>query len=281
MRISAAITTHQRRHLVLDAIGSAIAQKRSPDEIIVVDNGSTDGTGELVDQAFGRAVRLVRQDQLGLPAARNNAAAHADGDLIAFLDDDDRWLPHHLATVEALAHRHPAAVLISTCHNAWFGAQSVSDSLAIDMVEPLLLGTDWVGPPSGVAVSREAYLAVGGCDERLDFAEDFDLFLRLSLLGPTALISATTFSRRVEPDSKYELGLREKLPWAAAQRILLKFLDSLDTTERADADALRRAATERLAMEATVAALAGGARIPISPKLVEELQKRTIGKLRA
>ena len=133
MRFSVAIPTFQRRGLVLDAITSAIAQDKPADEIIVVDEGSTDGTADAIQREFGPAVRLVRQGNRGVSAARNAAAALSRGDLIALLDDDDRWLPNHLETIEALARRHPAAVLISTCHNAWFGPQSGSPCAAASL----------------------------------------------------------------------------------------------------------------------------------------------------
>jgi glycosyltransferase involved in cell wall biosynthesis len=280
MKISAAIPTFQRRDLVLEAIASVIAQDRAADEIIVVDDGCTDGSAEAIECAFGPAVRLVRQSNGGVSAARNAAAELASGDLIALLDDDDRWLPNHLETIEDLALRHPDAVLISTCHNAWFGPEAVSQSTCVNMAEALLLGTDWVGPPSGVAIPRRAYLDVGGCDTRLRLAEDVDLYLRLSLLGPTALISATTFERRVQPDSMSERGINERLHLSCARLMIAGFLERLEDSEMGDKPALRAAAGGRLAMEATIAALSDGAQLSISPQQIRALEKRTIGKVR-
>ena len=166
MRISVVIPTHQRVHLVCDAIASALDQQLPAHEVIVVDDGSTDGSSEAIARAFGSRVQLVTQQHRGLSSARNAGVAIASGELVAFLDDDDTWLAHHLATVERLASRHPRAVLVSTCHNACFASQRVDDAICVEMTEPLLLGSDWVGPPSGVAVWRDAYLAVGGCDEQ-------------------------------------------------------------------------------------------------------------------
>ena len=279
MRSSVAIPPFQRRGLVLEAIASVIAQDKPADEIIVVDDGSTDGTADAIQREFGPAVRLVRQANRGVSAARNAAAALSRNDLIAFLDDDDRWLPDPLETIEALARRHPAAVLISTCHNAWFGSETVSESICHNMAEALLLGTDWVGPPSGVAVPRRAYLDAGGSDPRMGIADDLDLYLRSSLLGPTALISATTFERRVQPDSLSERGLNEKrLHLDCARLMSASFLERLDDSKIVDKAALRRAASGRLAMEATIAALSDGARLSLSPRQIRALEKRTIGK---
>ncbi len=281
MRISVVIPTHQRIHLVLDAIASAFDQHRPAHEVIVVDDGSTDGSSEAISRAFGSRVRLVGQQHLGLSAARNAGVAIAAGELVAFLDDDDRWLPHHLATVAQLASRHPRAVLLSTCHDAWFASQQVDDAICVDMTEPLLLGSDWVGPPSGVAVSREASLAVGGCDERLRFAEDWDLFVQLSLLGPMALISGTTFERREQPDSLWRRGIEEGRHLETARRTVEKLLASLDRSPRPDALKLRKAAEARLAIESTIAALARGARLGIDPERVRRLQERALGRLPA
>src|SRR4051794_40907964 len=112
--ISAVIPTFQRRVQVLDAIDSAMAQTLQPTQIVVVDDGSTDDTAEAVTARYGDRVRLVRQPNRGPSAARNAGIDVATGDVVAFLDSDDRWLPHHLAVIAELFARHPTAVLVGT-----------------------------------------------------------------------------------------------------------------------------------------------------------------------
>jgi glycosyltransferase involved in cell wall biosynthesis len=259
LTISVVIPTYQRRALVLDAIESVMRQTRPAEEIIVVDDGSTDGTADALRREYGARIRLVSQRNRGPSGARNTGVALSCGDVLAFLDDDDRWRSSHLATIEALASGHPEAVLVSTCRNATFGEDEPEDAMCVDMTERLLLATEWVGAPSGVSVRRHAYLAVGGFDERIRFAEDLDLYLRLSLLGPMALISGRTFERLELPDSLWRKGVQEGMHFETGRAVASKVLFRLQRSSRADAPALRRAAAARLALEDAIASLAAGA----------------------
>ncbi|UDL03325.1 glycosyltransferase family 2 protein [Marinobacter sp. CA1] len=101
-RISVVIPTYNRAHNLTRAIQSVLAQTCPPMEILVVDDGSTDGTEQLVQQQFGSRVRYLRQTNAGSAAARNRGIEHAGGDWIAFLDSDDEWLPNKLATDRAM-----------------------------------------------------------------------------------------------------------------------------------------------------------------------------------
>lgn len=98
-RIACVIPAFQRESTLGRAISSALDQTRVPDEIVVVDDGSTDRTAE-VARSFGAAVRHVRQDNAGGAAARNRGVLQATADWIAFLDSDDWWTPSHLAAIE-------------------------------------------------------------------------------------------------------------------------------------------------------------------------------------
>lgn len=95
--VSAVIATYNRRHLVVDAIGSVLSQSEPPDEVIVVDHGSSDGTPDLLRERFGTRIRLVAMPhEGGTGDVRNTGLAHATGDWVAFLDDDDLWRPSKL-----------------------------------------------------------------------------------------------------------------------------------------------------------------------------------------
>src|SRR5437660_7821705 len=112
--ISVVIPTYQRREDVLDAVASVLAQHHEVMEIVVIDDGSTDGTSEALLSRYPDQVRLLGQPNSGPSAARNAGIRVAQGDVIAFLDSDDRWLPHHTQTIAELFAAHPPAVLVCT-----------------------------------------------------------------------------------------------------------------------------------------------------------------------
>lgn len=93
MRVSAVIPTYNRRRYIGRAIESILSQRLPVDELIVVDDGSTDGTSDFIEHRFGKQVRVVRQENQGVSGARRRALQEANGDWVAFLDSDDEWTP--------------------------------------------------------------------------------------------------------------------------------------------------------------------------------------------
>jgi glycosyltransferase involved in cell wall biosynthesis len=95
MKVTAAITTYNRAAFLPGALESVFAQTRPADEVLVVDDGSTDDTRDVLD-AYRDRVRVVHQENAGRSGARNRAVEEARGELLSFLDSDDRWLPGKL-----------------------------------------------------------------------------------------------------------------------------------------------------------------------------------------
>jgi glycosyltransferase involved in cell wall biosynthesis len=122
MKISALIPTYNRRTFVRRAIASILAQTVPVDEIIVVDDGSTDGTSEEIEREFGSQVRIVRQSNQGVSGARRRAILESRGAWVAFLDSDDEWTPDRNSILLRAIEKVPAEV-------AWiFGnSQRVTD----------------------------------------------------------------------------------------------------------------------------------------------------------
>jgi glycosyltransferase involved in cell wall biosynthesis len=110
--VSVLVPTYNRAHLLHRAIRSALASIAPGDEIVVVDDGSTDDTVAVVE-SFGDPVRLVRSDHAGAGAARNLGLVEARGDLIAFLDSDDEWMPDKIELQRTFMERRPDVVF--TC----------------------------------------------------------------------------------------------------------------------------------------------------------------------
>jgi glycosyltransferase involved in cell wall biosynthesis len=109
-RLSVVIPTWNRANLVGEAVESALGQVGGDLEVIVVDDGSTDGTAEVIERRFGKLVKLLRMaSRSGVGAARNEGVCHATGDLLAFLDSDDLWLPGKLKAELDVLERFPDA----------------------------------------------------------------------------------------------------------------------------------------------------------------------------
>jgi len=109
--VSVVIPAHNSRRYIAPALDSILVQKHRPLEILVVDDGSTDSTAQMV-RAYAPEVRLIEQDQRGHPAARNAGIRAATGEFLAFLDHDDLWSPDKLERQIASFERNPALDLV-------------------------------------------------------------------------------------------------------------------------------------------------------------------------
>ena len=181
MRISVVIPTWNRAEHLAQALDSVFAQELAPHEVIVVDDGSTDHTRELVARRFGDACFLYQQNR-GVSSARNAGIRAATGDWIALLDSDDRWHPDKLARQQTAVHATPDAVL---CH---------SDEIWIrngKRVNPMQKHAKLGGrifrhclprcpiSPSASLIRRDLFDSIGLFDETLPACEDYDLWLRI------------------------------------------------------------------------------------------------------
>ncbi len=189
------IPVHDRAALLELALRSVRSQTLQPAEVIVVDDGSTDGSGDVADR-FGCTV--VRQSAQGVSAARNAGLAAASARHVAFLDSDDEWEPTHLGQLTAVA---TGRVLVSSAALSTDGVLIGSQSrrpLVLTSADRLL----WPDNPvvtSAVLVDRAAALEVGGFDERLRHSEDLDLWARLLARGPGLVLPEPTVRYRTHP----------------------------------------------------------------------------------
>lgn len=163
---------------VAEAIDSVLAQTQSRCELIVVDDGSRDGTAEIVGR-FGDTVRFVRQPNAGAAAARNHGIRLARAEWIAFLDADDRLHPEKIERELAMAKsRH---VAFCQCHTRWFWSEELSTGEC--EADPRFRHGFWrrelPGHISTWLVHRRLFNRIGLFDERLRYSEDTDWYLRL------------------------------------------------------------------------------------------------------
>lgn len=184
--LSVVIPTFNRRALVSRAVRSVIEQTTPAREVIVVDDGSTDGTADALEREFGPAVTVVRQVNAGVSAARNAGVSISRGRLLSFLDSDEVWLPRKAELQAACLERNPAFGMV-LCDLYWqdatgrdLGVFRRRHFLPRDgtILEDVLLQPSLV--PSSVMMRRAVWDDVGGFDEALPTAEDIDLHIRIA-----------------------------------------------------------------------------------------------------
>ncbi len=212
--VSVVIPAYNRRRMLCDAINSVIAQTQAAWELIVVDDGSTDGTfddlrcGEMarVLSTAPPACRIVleRTARRGVAAARNRGAALASAPYIAFLDSDDLWMPDKLRRQLAYMRSHPQYPLVQT-QEVWMrdgrrmNPGRRHQKRAGDIFEPSLRVC--LISCSATMMSAALFREMGGFDERMRACEDYDLWLRILSAHPVGLLDEALVTRRAgHPD---------------------------------------------------------------------------------
>jgi glycosyltransferase involved in cell wall biosynthesis len=182
-RVSGIITAYNGEAYVAEAIDSVLSQTRPVDELLVIDDGSTDRTAEIVEGYRSRGVRLVKQENRGLARARNRGIAETTGDLIAFLDCDDLWLPEKNGLQVQHLVENPSVGLV-TCDvlwweggKRWIRPQRIGRTPAATRRELAL--RNCVGNASGVMLRRSVLSEVGVFDPEQIWAEDWELWMRI------------------------------------------------------------------------------------------------------
>ena len=183
---SVVIPLYNKADTILRALRSVFAQTLKDYEVVVIDDGSTDGSGDVVSR-FGRDIRLVRQKNAGVSAARNRGVQESKGKYVAFLDGDDYWLPYHLSDLVAVLERYPTAKVISTRYGEIFdrkvlrvygertGIRELDFFKEFMFHEPIHSFT--------VAFERECFLQKGKYDSHYKFYEDAELYFRMANTG--------------------------------------------------------------------------------------------------
>ena len=196
--VSVIIPTFDRSAWVGEAIASVLTQTYQHLELIVVDDGSHDATPQAVP-AFGPALTYIWQAHAGVSAARNRGVAASRGELVAFLDSDDLWLPGKLAAQVALLQQQPHAQACYTDeiwirHGVRVNPKRIHQKHSGWLFELSL--PRCIISPSSIMLRRTLWNQLGGFDERLPACEDYDLWLRLTLATPVVLLPERLIVKR-------------------------------------------------------------------------------------
>jgi len=192
-RVSVIITTYNHEAFIAEAVQSVLSQSYADYELIVVDDGSADGTLEQISR-FGETIHLIRQPNQGIAASRNTGIQHARGELLAFLDGDDLWEPGKLEWQVAAATAHPASGLIAVDGVHFSGPAVLHQSLLAPWVIGLLsdrssvtlrcyeqlLRQNPIWTTSQIMVPRYVFDVVGLSDSTFPVSSDWDLYIRIA-----------------------------------------------------------------------------------------------------
>lgn len=236
-RISVVVPTYNRAAALRECLDSILAQSAPAHEILVIDDGSTDETPEVLAD-YGDAVVPIAQANAGVSAARNAGIRRATGDWIAFLDSDDVWLPDRLAVAQRDLPGLPERVGVHVAALSYTGDGYAHELFALrgvsfpddraDIVEdPLGLAIRMVAYCQTAVVRRDRCLRVGGFDEAMRMNSDVRFFAELALLGPWALTGRQVAEVRRLPSDPVAIGTVQTGKTLEHARLKVRYLDAL------------------------------------------------------
>lgn len=230
-RISAIVTAYNVAPYIAEAVQSLLEQRGVELEIIVVNDGSTDGTaGALESFAADPRVRIIAQRNSGSSAARNAGARAARGEFLAFLDGDDVALPDRCAaSVRALERRSDAALAYGATdvvdeRGALLSSRRRSSRYKSGSVAKILRYRNFI-PFSTITVRTCAFFELGGFDETIPSSEDWDFAFRLSRRFAVVYVGQSLARYRVRRDAKTSnVDAKEAAYLAVQRRIFINYL---------------------------------------------------------
>ena len=198
MELTVVIPLYNKAPYIRRTIDSVLSQSFTDFELVVVDDGSTDGSADIVRAYTDSRVRLLQQSNAGVAAARNRGSGVARNEYVAFLDADDEWETTFLETVAAMVHRYPDAGLYATAYDVistrkrrrvlvaglpashdWAGVIEDYFHVATLSKEPLVCS-------SSVCIRKTALTGIGGFPCGISFGEDVATWARLAMRGQVA-----------------------------------------------------------------------------------------------
>ena len=213
MKITAVIPAYNSADYITQALDSIAAQTRPVSEIIVVDDGSNDGTAEVVNNWSGDVpIAVMTQKNQGPSAARNHGIQAAEGDWIAFLDADDQWTPTKIEEQCAALARHPELALVASDMAETDSSGEITTPSVLDQHDLLgffealggaplpdalaaLLRKNFI-PTGTVLAKRSVLLEAGLFNPRIRYGEDLELWARIAARHPITCLPRVHMLRR-------------------------------------------------------------------------------------
>ncbi|MDP5044624.1 MAG: glycosyltransferase family 2 protein, partial [Leeuwenhoekiella sp.] len=225
-KITVVIPLYNKANFIKETLQSVYAQSFTDFEVVVINDGSTDGSEHHVLSLKNEKTKLINQANNGLSNARNTGIEHASGSVICLLDADDVWLPNHLQKIANLIDSYPEAQLYGTAYsellpngllikpktNTGFKTTTllIKDYFKTSAQQPFIT-------PSSFGFKKEIIRTIGGFDPTITYAEDTDFFIRANLNYKLAFDATTTCHYRYESENQItrsKLSLKKQPDYA-------------------------------------------------------------------
>ena len=228
MKFSVVIPLYNKEHYIEKTIRSVLAQTCPDYEVIVVDDGSKDGSLALARKFEGGNIRVIAQENQGVSVARNTGILNASGKYICFLDADDEWRPDYLATIQSLTDKYPESAIFVTAYAVNMGNGKVNHSTRLEPETgclpsywlTLAKGYDFVWT-SATTMRRDTLMEAGLFKPGEKIGQDLDMWARVARINPRVAYSSricVNYNRAAEQNAR----TRVRVAWAGA------FINDLD-----------------------------------------------------
>lgn len=200
---SVVIPLFNKENFIQNTLNSVLNQTFNDYEIIIINDGSTDKSEQIVEEFNDSRIIYLSKLNEGVSAARNYGIQHSKGKYIAFLDADDLWLPSHLSALKSLIDRHPEAGIFASRYKLIFQNQSIYtpnyqninaeySGIITDYFESSLHYA--VATSSSVAVPKSVFEKIGNFDTAINIGEDMDMWIRIALEYSVVIGNSVTVS---------------------------------------------------------------------------------------
>ena len=222
MKFSVVIPLYNKEKYIESTIRSVLDQSHQEFEVLVVDDGSTDGSLALAERFASDRVHIIRQENQGVSVARNTGIEHASGEFICFLDADDQWRPEYLATIDVLTVQYPESDIFVTAYAVNMGGGKVHYSTRLEPETGCLTsywltlarGYDFVWT-SATVIRRETLIRAGLFKPGEKIGQDLDMWARVARINPRVAYSnyiCVDYNRAAEQNAR----TRVRVAWAEA-----------------------------------------------------------------
>ena len=222
MKFSVVIPLYNKEHYIEATIRSVLSQTCQDFEVIVVDDGSKDNSLALARKYESDRVRVIAQENQGVSVARNTGIENARGKFIAFLDADDQWEAHYLATIQGLTDQYPESDIFVTAYTVDMGNGKAHYSTRLEPETgclpsywlTLAKGYDFVWT-SATVIRRSALIRAGLFKPGEKIGQDLDMWARVARLNPKVAYSSKLcvyYNRAAESNAR----TRVRVAWAGA-----------------------------------------------------------------